>query len=58
MAQGLALSLIFLSFVIVTGMGGMVSLAQATFVDHGRASPPACSSTTTTCRFYAAALMP
>ena len=32
MAQGLALSLIFLSFVIVTGMGGMVSLAQATFV--------------------------
>ena len=37
MAQGLALSLIFLSFVVVTGMGGMVSLAQATFVDHGRA---------------------
>jgi ABC-type branched-subunit amino acid transport system ATPase component/branched-subunit amino acid ABC-type transport system permease component len=32
MAQGLALSLIFLSFVVVTGMGGMVSLAQATFV--------------------------
>jgi len=32
MAQGLALSLIFLSFVIVTGLGGMVSLAQATFV--------------------------
>jgi len=32
MAQGLALSLVFLSFVIVTGMGGMVSLAQATFV--------------------------
>jgi branched-subunit amino acid ABC-type transport system permease component len=31
MVQGLALSLIFLSFVIVTGMGGMVSLAQATF---------------------------
>lgn len=31
MAQGLALSLIFLSFVVVTGMGGMVSLAQATF---------------------------
>ncbi len=30
-AQGLALSLIFLSFVVVTGMGGMVSLAQATF---------------------------
>jgi ABC-type branched-subunit amino acid transport system ATPase component/branched-subunit amino acid ABC-type transport system permease component len=32
MAQGLALSLVFMSFVIVTGMGGMVSLAQATFV--------------------------
>jgi len=32
MANGLALSLIFLSFVIVTGLGGMVSLAQATFV--------------------------
>ncbi len=32
MAQGLALSLVFLSFVIVTGLGGMVSLAQATFV--------------------------
>ncbi len=32
MAQGLALSLIFLSFVVVTGMGGMVSLAQASFV--------------------------
>ena len=31
-AKGLALSLIFLSFVVVTGMGGMVSLAQATFV--------------------------
>jgi len=31
MAQGLALSLIFLSFVVVTGMGGMVSLAQASF---------------------------
>ncbi len=30
--EGLALSLIFLSFVVVTGMGGMVSLAQATFV--------------------------
>jgi ABC-type branched-subunit amino acid transport system ATPase component/ABC-type branched-subunit amino acid transport system permease subunit len=29
--QGLALSIIFLSFVVVTGMGGMVSLAQATF---------------------------
>jgi len=32
MAEGLALSLVFLSFVVVTGMGGMVSLAQATFV--------------------------
>jgi ABC-type branched-subunit amino acid transport system ATPase component/ABC-type branched-subunit amino acid transport system permease subunit len=31
-ASGLCLSLIFLSFVIVTGQGGMVSLAQATFV--------------------------
>jgi ABC-type branched-subunit amino acid transport system ATPase component/branched-subunit amino acid ABC-type transport system permease component len=31
MAQGLALSLIFMSFVVVTGMGGMVSLAQASF---------------------------
>ncbi|HEY4332972.1 MAG TPA: ABC transporter permease, partial [Ilumatobacteraceae bacterium] len=32
MAQGLALSLVFISFVVVTGMGGMVSLAQATLV--------------------------
>jgi ABC-type branched-subunit amino acid transport system ATPase component/branched-subunit amino acid ABC-type transport system permease component len=32
MASGLTLSLIFLSFVVVTGMGGMVSLAQGTFV--------------------------
>lgn len=31
MAQGLCLSIIFLSFVVVTGMGGMVSLAQAAF---------------------------
>ncbi|MFJ9542427.1 ATP-binding cassette domain-containing protein [Streptomyces sp. NPDC101225] len=31
-AQGLAFGLIFLSFVIVTGIGGMVSFAQATFV--------------------------
>ncbi|MBX6387772.1 MAG: ATP-binding cassette domain-containing protein [Frankia sp.] len=30
--QGLAYCLIFLSFVLVTGLGGMVSLAQATFV--------------------------
>ncbi|HEY1633894.1 MAG TPA: ATP-binding cassette domain-containing protein [Acidimicrobiales bacterium] len=34
-AQGLATAIIFLSFVIVTGMGGMVSLAQATFVTAG-----------------------
>ena len=32
MATGLALGLVFLSFTIVTGLGGMVSLAQATFV--------------------------
>jgi ABC-type branched-subunit amino acid transport system ATPase component/branched-subunit amino acid ABC-type transport system permease component len=31
-ANGLALSLIFLSFVVVTGLGGMVSLAQASLV--------------------------
>lgn len=31
-ANGLALSLVFLSFVVVTGLGGMVSLAQATLV--------------------------
>ncbi len=30
--SGLALALVFVSFVIVTGIGGMVSLAQATFV--------------------------
>ena len=29
---GLALSVVLLSFVVVTGLGGMVSLAQATFV--------------------------
>jgi len=34
-AQGLAIGLVFLSFVVVTGMGGMVSLAQATFVIAG-----------------------
>jgi ABC-type branched-subunit amino acid transport system ATPase component/branched-subunit amino acid ABC-type transport system permease component len=34
-AQGLATSIILLSFVVVTGMGGMVSLAQATFVTAG-----------------------
>ncbi len=31
-ARGLCLSLVYLSFVVVTGIGGMVSLAQATFV--------------------------
>jgi len=34
-AQSLAAAVIFLSFVVVTGMGGMVSLAQATFVTSG-----------------------
>ncbi|HEY5097110.1 MAG TPA: ATP-binding cassette domain-containing protein, partial [Acidimicrobiales bacterium] len=34
-AQGLSISIILLSFVVVTGMGGMVSLAQATFVTAG-----------------------
>ena len=34
-AQGLVFSIIFLSFVVVTGIGGMVSLAQATFVTTG-----------------------
>jgi ABC-type branched-subunit amino acid transport system ATPase component/branched-subunit amino acid ABC-type transport system permease component len=34
-ASGLVLSLVFLSFVVVTGLGGMVSLAQATFVTTG-----------------------
>jgi ABC-type branched-subunit amino acid transport system ATPase component/branched-subunit amino acid ABC-type transport system permease component len=33
--QGLALGLIFLSVVVVTGLGGMVSLAPATFVTSG-----------------------
>jgi ABC-type branched-subunit amino acid transport system ATPase component/branched-subunit amino acid ABC-type transport system permease component len=31
-AYGLCLALVFVSFVVVTGIGGMVSLAQATFV--------------------------
>ena len=31
-AAGLALGLVFMSFTVVTGIGGMVSLAQATFV--------------------------
>jgi branched-subunit amino acid ABC-type transport system permease component/ABC-type branched-subunit amino acid transport system ATPase component len=34
-ALGLVLSIVFLSFVVVTGLGGMVSLAQATFVTTG-----------------------
>ncbi len=34
-AIGLALAIVFLSFVVVTGLGGMVSLAQATFVTAG-----------------------
>lgn len=34
-ANGLAVAIIFLSFVVVTGMGGMVSLSQATFVTSG-----------------------
>jgi ABC-type branched-subunit amino acid transport system ATPase component/branched-subunit amino acid ABC-type transport system permease component len=34
-AGGLATAMIFLSFVVVTGLGGMVSLAQATFVTTG-----------------------
>jgi ABC-type branched-subunit amino acid transport system ATPase component/ABC-type branched-subunit amino acid transport system permease subunit len=34
-AKGLSVGLIFLSFVVVTGIGGMVSLAQATFVTAG-----------------------
>jgi len=34
-AKGLAVGLIFLSFVVVTGIGGMVSLAQGTFVIAG-----------------------
>ncbi|WP_411104450.1 ABC transporter permease subunit [Streptomyces sp. cmx-4-9] len=32
LAQGLAIALVFLSFTVVTGLGAMVSLAQATFV--------------------------
>jgi ABC-type branched-subunit amino acid transport system ATPase component/branched-subunit amino acid ABC-type transport system permease component len=31
-ARGLVLGIIFLSFVVITGIGGMVSLSQATFV--------------------------
>ena len=35
LAQGMVYAIIFLSFVVVTGIGGMVSLAQATFVTAG-----------------------
>ena len=35
-AQGLAMGIIFLSFVVVTGLGGMVSLAQAHVRDRRR----------------------
>ena len=35
LAPGLAVSVVLLSFVVVTGIGGMVSLAQATFVTAG-----------------------
>jgi ABC-type branched-subunit amino acid transport system ATPase component/branched-subunit amino acid ABC-type transport system permease component len=35
LAPGLALGIVFLSFVVVTGLGGMVSLAQGTFVTAG-----------------------
>jgi len=35
LAPGLSLAIVFLSFVVVTGIGGMVSLAQATFVTAG-----------------------
>ena len=31
----MALAIVFLSFVVVTGLGGMVSLAQGTFVTAG-----------------------
>lgn len=34
-AKGIAFAIIFLSFVVVTGLGGMVSLAQASFVVAG-----------------------
>jgi len=34
-AQGVVFGIIFLSFVVVTGLGGMVSLAQASFVVAG-----------------------
>ena len=34
-AEGLAMAVIFLSFVVATGMGGMVSLSQASFATAG-----------------------
>jgi ABC-type branched-subunit amino acid transport system ATPase component/branched-subunit amino acid ABC-type transport system permease component len=34
-APGMAMAIVFLSFVVVTGLGGMVSLAQGTFVTAG-----------------------
>ena len=34
-ASGLAISFVYLSFTVVTGLGGMVSLAQATFTTAG-----------------------
>jgi ABC-type branched-subunit amino acid transport system ATPase component/branched-subunit amino acid ABC-type transport system permease component len=35
LGPGMALAIVFLSFVVVTGLGGMVSLAQGTFVTAG-----------------------
>ncbi len=35
LSRGLVLALVFLSFVVVTGIGGMVNLAQAAFVTVG-----------------------
>lgn len=35
LTRGLVFALIFLSFVVVTGIGGMINLAQATFVTVG-----------------------
>ena len=37
-ALGLAMALVLLSFVVITGLGGMVSLAQAAFVTTGALS--------------------
>jgi ABC-type branched-subunit amino acid transport system ATPase component/branched-subunit amino acid ABC-type transport system permease component len=34
-SQGLALAIVFLAFVVITGIGGLVSLAQAAFVTLG-----------------------